>query len=488
MRKAEAKLLRWKADPLAYVREDLGVEPDAWQAKALQAFPTAKRIAIGAAKGPGKTALEAWLALNFLMTRPESRVPCTSITGDNLQDCLWTELAKWLSKSKVTKEFFTHTASRVEQKQHPDTWFAVARAWPKQADPTQQANTLAGFHADYLLFIIDEAGGIPDSVTAAAEASQASGIETKMLVCGNKTHLSGLLYRAHTSERHLWHVMSVTGDPDDPDRSPRIDIEEARSQIAKLGRNNDVVRVNILNEFPKHQSDAMVSLGDVDAAVKRVLLERDWKDEPRILGVDVSAGGDCETTFVPRQGLNCYRIESQQGEPDTMKVVAMVCDIIVAWKPDAIFVDDSGVGKGVCDRLRELGHPAQGVDAAAESSRSDVALYNRRTQMWWDMAQWMRTGTIPDDPILRGQLPGPKKSFDGHGRIKLETKDEMKRRGLKSPDRADGLAYTFAYPVAIRRQQTTTAGVVVPGRAAQGHCATGFTLKTSLESDTGAAP
>lgn len=479
---AQEKLMRWKAEPVAFVREELHAEPDEWQAEALMAFPEAQRLAIGAAKGPGKTAVESWLGWLFMLTRPHARVPCTSISGENLSSCLWSEFATWRKRSKLLEAEFVWTASKIFQKQHADTWFAEARAWPKSADATQQANTLAGYHADYIFFILDEAGGIPDAVAAAAEGALATGIETKMLICGNKTHLSGPLYRAHTSERHLWRVIEVTGDPDDPKRSPRIGLKWAREQIEKYGRDNDWVKANVLNQFPSRQSNTWIGIEDVDGAANRNLDVKFYAHEPKILGVDVSAGGDNESVITPRQGDIVFPSEVELGQPDTMKLVAHVALVANVWGADAIFVDGNGVGRGVADRLRELGYNATAVDSASESFRQDVRFFNLRAQMWWDMAQWLRHGAIPKDDTLRSQLMAPTYSFDPRGRYKLETKDEMKRRGVNSPDRADSLAYTFAFPVARRLTQAQAqsrdpmAAMIdrLAGNAPSTRCATDF--------------
>src|SRR5262249_14284583 len=160
-------------------------------------------------KGPGKTAALAMLAWNFLLTRTYPKVVATSISGDNLADNLWPEMAKWQQKSDLLKHLFQWTKTRIFLKEAPENWFMSARAWSKSADISQQANTLAGFHADNLLFMLDESGGIPDSVMATAEAALATGKETKIVQAGNPIMLEGPLYRACTTERHLWHVIEI---------------------------------------------------------------------------------------------------------------------------------------------------------------------------------------------------------------------------------------------------------------------------------------
>ena len=219
-----------------------------------------------ACKGPGKTTLLAWIILNFLGTRDSPRVGATSITGDNLSDNLWAELAKWMARSAYFSTAFTWMRTRIEYREAPANWYASARTWPKTGNPEEQANALAGLHADHVLFVLDESGGIPQGVMATAEAVLATGVECKVVQAGNPTHTTGPLradpslatvmdttgplHRACTIDRHLWHLIQITGDPDNPKRSPRIKLDWARQQIASYGRDNPWVLVNVFGEFP----------------------------------------------------------------------------------------------------------------------------------------------------------------------------------------------------------------------------------------------
>jgi phage terminase large subunit len=212
---ATAHLNRWKEHPVQFVREVFRIAPDPWQVEVLEAFPDNQRLAMKACKGPGKTAVEAWLAWNFLLTRVHPKVAAVSVTAENLADNLWSEMAKWQQRSAVLMERFEWTKSRIFCRDSPETWFMSARSWSKTADRAQQGNTLAGLHADNVLFILDEAGGIPDAVMASAEAALSSCEEGHIVQAGNPTHLEGPLWRACTSERALWHVVEITADPDE---------------------------------------------------------------------------------------------------------------------------------------------------------------------------------------------------------------------------------------------------------------------------------
>lgn len=452
-----AQLRRWREDPVLMVRELFDVEPDAWQTVVLRAFVTNQRLAMKAAKGCGKSTALAWMCWNFLLTRPHPKVVATSITGDNLKDGLWSEMSKWQQRSALLKSQFTWSAERIVHNDHPETWWMSARQWSKTADASQQANTLAGIHADYVLIVADEAGGIPDAVVAAAEGGLSTGIECKLVIAGNPTHLSGPLYRACTRERALWFLIEITGDPDDPKRSPRISQKWAREQIQKYGRANPWVLVNVFGQFPPGQSNALISLADVIEATRRTAKMRGDKR----LGVDVARFGDDRSVLCKRQGdVAEFDPELVFRNLDTMELADEVVEVIRAWHPRVVSVDVTGIGAGVVDRLQQLEHEVNAVEFGGapvsvppedrdEGDEPDdlegPRFLNRRTEIWWLMAQWIRTtGCIPDDAELISELAGPTYKFTADGKLQLESKADMKKRGLASPDKADALALTFA--------------------------------------------
>lgn len=203
----------WRDSPVFFVRDLFKVEPDKWQEEVLESFPGHKRMAMKACKGPGKTAVLAWIAWYFLVTRANPKIAATSITSDNLADNLWAEMSKWQQRAPYLRQHFECTKTRIFNREFPETWWMSARTWNRSTDPSEQGNTLAGLHADYILFLLDESGGIPDAVMAAAEAALASCREGHIVQAGNPTHLEGPLHRACTSERGLWHLTEITADP-----------------------------------------------------------------------------------------------------------------------------------------------------------------------------------------------------------------------------------------------------------------------------------
>lgn len=449
------RLAVWRADPRIFVRELFGVTPDLWQDEVLGAFPHTRRQAMKACKGPGKTAVLAWLSWNFLLTRPHPKIAATSITGDNLRDGLWTEMSKWQGRSPLLKEMFIWGKERIESRQHGETWWMVARSWSKTADATQQADALAGLHADYIMFVLDEAGGIPDAVMAAAEAALSGEHgdgkgEAHLLMAGNPTRLEGPLYRATTTERALWSVTEITGDPDDPRRASRVDVTWAREQIVKYGVDNPWVLINVFGRFPPGSLDALLGPDDVAAAIRR------WPELPRgahehmarVLGVDVARFGGARSVIFPRQGLKAFPPIILRSQ-DSFQVAGRTAAEWSSFGAGACFVDGTGGwGGGVIDALKTMQRDP--VDVQFSGAPLNDRFLNKRAEMWWDLAEWVKGGGAlpPDVPDLVGELTTPTYFYAKSGKIQIEAKEQVEARLQRSPDLADALALTFAYPVA----------------------------------------
>jgi hypothetical protein len=450
----ETALLRaWKLSPPRFVREVFGITPDGWQDEVLAAFPRNQRLAMKACKGPGKTAVLAWLAWNFLSVNEDAKVAATSVSADNLADNLWTEMAKWQAKSPLLAASFTWTKNRIFNNRRRETWWMSARSWAKAADPARLGQTLAGLHSDYILFLLDESGGIPDAVMATAEAALASCVEGHIVQAGNPTHLEGPLWRACSSERRLWHLVEITADPDDPRRSTRVSAEWAREQIEKYGRDNPWVLINVFGRFPPHSLDTLIGPDECAEATKRAYSGDDIATAPRILGVDVARFGDDASVIFPRQGLLAFppiKVRNIDGTTGAGLVARKWED----WRADACFIDDTGgFGSSWIDNLRRLGHEPVGIGF---SSRASERRYeNKRTEMYFEAVHWIQKGgALPPGPAsqeLIAALSRTTYSFRGD-RLLLEPKEQVKARLGYSPDDADAFVLTFAQPVTTRRR------------------------------------
>lgn len=454
----------WRGDPVRFVRDQFGVEPDEWQKDALRAVAVNPKVAMSACKGPGKSCLLAWVIWWFLATHEDSEVVAVSITSDNLKDGLWKELAVWMAKSQLLGRIFTLKAERItvvddKKPEKMQTWWCSARSFAKSADVTQQANTLAGLHNRDVMVVLDEIGDYPPGVLPAAEAIFANEVNAKLVVAGNPTSTNGPLY-AIVSQPKGWVVIRVTGDPDDPKRSPRISKKWAESEIERWGRDNPFVKVNILGEFPPAGSDQLISIDDVMAAMARDVPALSYRSDPIIWGIDPSRSDKRaadEATLARRQGVLARKIHFWRGLDGPKLAIAIGKLLLEAEKdgelPDAIFIDVGGVGASCVDHLKLLGWDDIIVPVDFGGSADDNRFLDKRSEMWWLMSEWVSapTSCLPNDQVLQGELVAPTFKYIVQNKrtgFKLESKDLLKARGVPSPNRADSLCLTFAEPVA----------------------------------------
>lgn len=450
MQVAAEKIKLWRQKPDIFVREVFKATPDPWQDEILKAFPTNQRICMKASKGPGKSTVLAWLAWNFLLTRPHPKIAATSISGDNLRDGLWAEMAKWREKSPLIKNTFVWQKERIFAKDHPETWWMAARQWSKSADPNSLGNTLAGLHADYIMFLLDESGGFPDAIMASAEAALSSCKEGHIIQAGNPTHLEGPLYRACTVDKDRWLVAEITSDPDSPLRSPRVSPDWAREQIASYGRDNPWVLVNVFGQFPPSSFNALIGPEELNQSIRRRYREPDFCDHPRVLGIDVARYGDDSTIIFPRQGLQAFdpiQYRNVSGTEGAELTVRKWND----WDADGVFIDNTGgFGASWIDNLLRLGKSPIGIHFSQSSTSPQY--FNKRAEMAFTLVEWIkRGGAIPDCNELVQALSQTTYTFKGEQLI-LEPKEDVKAKLGYSPDHMDALMLTFALPVERSRR------------------------------------
>lgn len=441
----------WRRDPVAFVRDNFKVEPDVWQVDALIAFadPAVPLISLQACAGPGKSAVLAWCGWYFLSCLGEPgdhpNGLAVAITSDNLSANLWKEFAKWQQRSPYLSGAFTWTSERIFANDHKATWFLEARSWPKTANAEEQGKTISGLHGGYVLVLVDESGAIPGTVGRAAEQALATGPRFgKVLQAGNPLMRDGMLGDASASPR--WRVIRITGDPDDPKRSPRIKLEWARQQIAQYGRENPWVMAYILGLFPPSSLNALLGPDEVREAMARKKQPADYEQLPKILGVDVAREGDDQSVIVLRQGSRAIVLH-QLRNVDGLQGAGALMRAWAEHNVDACFIDNTGGWAGSwIDQVRALGRDPIPVNFSG--TPSDARFFNKRMEMWWALAQWVKEGGAlpPHSPELIDELSRPTYSFKGD-RLILEEKKQLKTRIGRSPDIADALALTFAHPV-----------------------------------------
>jgi phage terminase large subunit len=468
-RRAKARVVEWRRDPVKFVRECLHVEPDAWQLDVLTAagVPGRKRIVMKACAGPGKTAVLAWLGWHRLACFAEKhehpKGAAVSITSANLRDNLWAEMARWQNTSPFLLHSFEWSASRIAARDHKNTWFLSAKGWAKSADMETIGRTLSGQHSRFPFYLIDESGDIPPNMVKSAEQGLTSCEDGLIITAGNTTSQKGLLYDVSVTHRteangaKRWEVISITADPDSPKRTPRVPIEWAREQIALYGRENPWVMAYILGLFPPGSIDALLSSDDVEKAMNLHPRPETYSWAQKRLGTDVARFGDDRTVTFPRQGIVAFTPKVMRHARDSAVSVNIASSVMAKkmewaqkteWGGEeeilAFFDDTVGWAHGAVDVMRAAGHQVYAIQFNGPAN--DPRYFNLRAEMWMKMADWVKAGgSLPNIPELIAELTSPTYYFH-NGKFQIESKDQVKKRLGRSPDLADALALTFSIP------------------------------------------
>jgi hypothetical protein len=385
----------------------------------------------------------------MLSTRIGSTTIISANSESQLRSITWAELTKWLAMS-INSHWFEVSATRLmpakwltelverDLKKGTRYWGVEGRLWS-----AENPDAYAGVHNfDGVMVIFDEASGIDDSIWAVTSGFFTENTPNRFwMAFSNPRRNTGYFYEAFNSKREFWKSKIV-----DARTVEGTDKQVYEQIIAEYGPDSSQAHVEVYGQFPNEGDDQFISIGIVDAAMQR----QPYKDEsaPIVVGVDPARFGADATVIAVRQGRDILKLIRHRGD-DTMTVVGHVIDVIEEFKPTLVNIDEGGLGAGVVDRLKEQRYKIRGVNFG-NKSKNPIMYGNKRAEIWGEMRDWLKSASVPNDRFLKSDLISPKMKPDSRGTIYLESKKDMKARGLASPDAADAIALTFAFPVAHR--------------------------------------
>ena len=424
--------------PIAFVEDLLirnypGFTIEPWQKRFLKAVARGeRRISVRAGHGVGKSAACSWALIWFMFTRYPQKSICTAPTQSQLFDALFSEVKRWVNElPKFMRDQVEVFSDRIELKASPENSFMSART-----SSSERPEALAGVHSEHVLLVVDEASAVPEPVFEAASGSM-SGFTATTILISNPTRNTGLFFKTHHQLSQQWfrlHVSCLESKLVSPDFVKQI--------IDTYGETSSAYHVRVLGDFAPREDDVLIPAELVDAAMNRDVVFD--PGEPLIYGLDVARFGDDRTVLLKRQGNVVIEYKAWSGQ-DLMQTVGRVMHEASIDKPAEICVDSIGVGGGVADRLREQGLNVRDVNVSEVSALNPTAS-KLRDELWLNVKEWLqkRSCRLPRSDELRGELVGPTYTFLSNGKVKVEGKTEMKKRGLRSPDIADALCMTFA--------------------------------------------
>ena len=459
---AEA-LAGFQHDPLGYVRfafhwgqpgTELEKEagPRAWQREVLEeigrlvkagaAVGDAVQTAVASGHGIGKSCLVAWITRWALATHEDARGVVTANTDTQLRTKTWPEVSKW-HRLALDKPLFTCTATALASADpaHEKTWRIDAVPWSEN-----NTEAFAGLHnkGKRVIVIFDEASAIADKVWDVTEGALTDEA-TELIWCvfGNPTSAAGKFRECFRNNRHRWKTWSIDS---------RTVEGTNKAQFAKwvedYGEDSDFVKIRVRRMFPSLSAKQFISLVDVDAAFGKHLRPEQYNFAPVILSCDPAWEGSDELVIGKRQGLAFSILRTLQKNDNDIWVANELARLEDEHCADAVFVD-GGYGTGIISAGRTLGRKWHIVWFSGQPN--DAGCVNKRAEMWKEARDWLKSGgAIPSDQVLHDDLIGPETVPRPDGKILLESKKDMKARGLPSPGRADSLALTFASPVAAK--------------------------------------
>jgi hypothetical protein len=445
-------MARYRDDPVAFAREVAGIEPDEWQVELLDAVaaPAIRRVSVRSGHGVGKSTAVALAAVWHVLMRVPSKTVVTAPTSSQLFDACFAEMKNVAKRLKPPfNNLLELKSDRIELKSHPESTFISCRT-----SRAEQPEALAGVHSPSVLLIADEASGIPSSVFEAASGSM-SGHSATTILTGNPTRNTGFFYDTHNRLREDWYTMHVSCVD-----SPRVSEDFVEDMKRRYGEDSPAYHVRVLGNFPPSEEDTVIPVSLIEHAMANDI--KVHEDTIAIWGLDVARQGGDASVLAKRQGPVIHPLTVWRNL-DLMQLTGAVKAEYDAMppskRPAEIIVDSNGFGAGVLDRLRELGLPARGLNVSERAMAKDTYL-NLRAEIWFKMKMYLEgmDVSLPRDDALYAELAAPRYHFTSAGKLQVESKDSMKKRGVASPDRADAVALSLANDHTTMAFGTSSAG------------------------------
>jgi phage terminase large subunit len=401
-----------------------------------------KRISVAAGHGIGKTCLLSWLILWYLFVNKDAQVACTAPTSEQMHDVLWKEIALWLRRMPPEiMNLYDYSAGYLRIKERHETWFARAKTARKDAP-----EALAGVHGEYVFIVVDEASGVPDEIFRTAEGSL-TGENVLVIMISNPTRTSGFFYDSHHND-NAWERLEFSSED-----SPVVKKNYVQRIIDKYGIESDEYRIRVLGKFPKE--DAI----DVGGFVP-LLLENDLRFTQTTnliglpkMGVDPAGEGSNKTVWAVRDNFKARILAKEAiSSPKTIAQKTLTLLDFTGTMPDRVWLDNFGEGANVAVEMAMTRRTVNGEEVptrinavnVGDKAADNETYINRRAEAYWRLREWIKkggelVGTMDDWK----QLLQIKYRRELNGKLKIMSKDEMRKQGIESPDVADALMLTF---------------------------------------------
>lgn len=422
--------------------------PDPWQIEILDKvgkgvldISTVTRMAVASGNGIGKSCLVAWIILWAIATHEDTRGVVTANTETQLRSKTWPELAKWY-RMFIGRDLFEITATSIfsADKEHEKTWRIDAIPWSKE-----NPEAFAGLHnqGKRILVVFDEASAILDEIWRVTEGA-VTDANTEIIWCafGNPTRNTGKFYECFNGKVRIWTTKQIDS------RTVGISNKSTLNQwVEEYGEDSDFVKVHVRGLFPDAATNQLIPRSLVDEARLRRAEKHQYTFSPVIIGVDPAWTGQDMLAIVMRQGIYSHVLKTITKNENDLAVARLIAGYQDQYNASAVFID-MGYGTGIYSAGKDMGRSNWRI--VQFGGKSDKPEYmNKRAEMWFDMKQWLKDGGCIDNDVLADELSAPEAFVNKHSKYQLESKDDMKRRGVSSPNIADALALTFAFPVNV---------------------------------------